>query len=340
VSKILQQQSADVNHERSFIHRLTTYARQHFKPTNIPPEIQPHFCWINFAYANRLGQLKKPPIDSRGYPIDPLEKKIDGKLTHRHFQSFERSIQRFHQESMVAGVGYVLTGEHRVTAVDLDHCLIDGQLTDFAKNVIRLVNSYTEISPSGSGIRILCYADPLPSVVTGDIEIYSSDRYVSVTGRKLARLPIGLMERSQAIASLVAEHKPKQQEQQPKGDTVGGISLSWADDPTPKFTDDKAFSLMLSNQKTGAALKRILETGVDPDKKPTVQTQFTGEIKVITSLIYWCNGNREQCRRIMLSDRCQMLYREKWHEDRTGIPFLDYEINRALRFNLDRGYLK
>ncbi len=45
----------------------------------------------------------------------------------------------------------------RITGIDLDNVIReDGTLEPFALEIINLMNSYTEISPSGTGIHILC----------------------------------------------------------------------------------------------------------------------------------------------------------------------------------------
>ena len=48
-----------------------------------------------------------------------------------------------------------------ISAIDIDHCLNDGVLSDMAADIIQRMNSYTEISPSGNGIRIIFKAPDL-----------------------------------------------------------------------------------------------------------------------------------------------------------------------------------
>lgn len=53
-------------------------------------------------------------------------------------------------------------------AIDIDSCVENGVLSDMAKDIITRMNTYTEYSPSGTGMRILFKAS-LPA--------YDKDRY-------------------------------------------------------------------------------------------------------------------------------------------------------------------
>ena len=47
------------------------------------------------------------------------------------------------------------------SAVDIDHCVVNGELSELAVDIIKTMNSYTEFSPSGTGIRIIFKTDRL-----------------------------------------------------------------------------------------------------------------------------------------------------------------------------------
>src|ERR1043165_5030525 len=56
--------------------------------------------------------------------------------------------------ALYSGVGIMLGDP--LGGGDLDNCIADGKLQPWAQEIVRRLNSYTEISPSGKGIRILC----------------------------------------------------------------------------------------------------------------------------------------------------------------------------------------
>ena len=102
--------------------------------------------------------------------------------------------QDFADESGSHGLGFILRDD--LIGVDLDGCrdIETGEIAEWATKIIDLLDSYTEISPSGTGIRIFCKGQPQPKGSyrrKGDIEIYdcNSPRYLTVTGWHLDETP-------------------------------------------------------------------------------------------------------------------------------------------------------
>lgn len=52
------------------------------------------------------------------------------------------------------GIGIAVAG--RIVAVDIDHCINEsGELSEMAQDIVTTMDAYTEVSPSGTGIRVL-----------------------------------------------------------------------------------------------------------------------------------------------------------------------------------------
>lgn len=95
--------------------------------------------------------------------------------------------------TLFAGVGYVMTGQHDVVGVDLDRCVADNTIAPWAQEVIDRLASYTELSPSGNGLRILVSGE-IPNDWTNHevgIEVYGGNepRFLTVTGQRLKVSP-------------------------------------------------------------------------------------------------------------------------------------------------------
>jgi len=88
----------------------------------------------------------------------------------------------------VNGIGYVLSPDDPFVAVDLDHCIDkDGTLEPKADEIVRELDSYTEITPSGEGLRIIARgALPPGGRKRGNVEMYDTARFVTMTGRVFA----------------------------------------------------------------------------------------------------------------------------------------------------------
>ena len=86
-----------------------------------------------------------------------------------------------------AGLGFVLTDVKDVVGIDLDNCRQDnGQIEPWAREIIESMGSYTEISPSGHGLRILAHGTFETDWNNHEvgIEVYSghSPRFLTITG--------------------------------------------------------------------------------------------------------------------------------------------------------------
>ena len=99
------------------------------------------------------------------------------------------------------GVG-VLLGDG-LCGIDIDHCRdpATGALSDMAVQIIARMDSYTEASPSGTGVHILFTgtkpAGPCRKSSIG-LEMYDGGRYFTVTGNVLEAKAIA--ERTEACA--------------------------------------------------------------------------------------------------------------------------------------------
>lgn len=72
-----------------------------------------------------------------------------------------------------------------VIGIDLDKCINDaGELSSTARQIVQMVNSYTEVSPSGKGLHILACGSIPHSVKQPGFEMYNELRYFTVTGRQ------------------------------------------------------------------------------------------------------------------------------------------------------------
>ena len=104
------------------------------------------------------------------------------------------------------GAGIVL-GEGLI-GVDLDHCCdpTTGVIAPWAQRIIAQLQSYTEMSPSGSGVHVLLRGTAtLTGRRKGPIEIYADGRYFTVTGHHLQGTTTTLEERTTELATLCAE---------------------------------------------------------------------------------------------------------------------------------------
>lgn len=112
-----------------------------------------------------------------------------------------------------AGVGFVFSDDDPFTGIDLDDCRDDaGEIALWALEIVNDMMSYTEVSPSGRGLKIWVEGS-VPSAVkvpyeTGKVEIYSTARYFTVTGQHLAGTPTDIRNANGSLTRLYERLKP------------------------------------------------------------------------------------------------------------------------------------
>ena len=112
-----------------------------------------------------------------------------------------------------SGIGVMLSDG--IVGIDLDGVVdADGKISDWAQKIVNDIGSYAEISPSGTGVHILAYADPEKVGAIGranhrvGLEIYNHGRYFTVTGDSINDEQIA--DRTSAVAKLLADRFPSE----------------------------------------------------------------------------------------------------------------------------------
>lgn len=105
------------------------------------------------------------------------------------------------------GIGFVFNGD--IAGIDLDKCRDPrtGVIETWALDIIARLDSYTEVSPSGGGVHILCRGQlPEDGGRRGKIEVYVRGRYFTMTGRHLDGTPDEIRDSSEALEWLWSTH--------------------------------------------------------------------------------------------------------------------------------------
>ena len=160
-----------------------------FNPDNIPTDLKALRRWAPWKaiWNEERGKWDKVPYRPEGYGLSSMQPE--------RWVSFDEAVRAFDTGGgKYSGVGLVLTGMTDVVGIDLDRCITDGQIAPWAQGIIDSVDSYTELSPSGTGLRILARG-AIPEDVqdnTMGIEVYNGHkgRFLTVTGDVLLDKPV------------------------------------------------------------------------------------------------------------------------------------------------------
>lgn len=135
--------------------------------------------WVGACPEPRNGRITKVPYcafapSRRASSTDPA--------TWSDFATARRAIE----SGSLPFIGFMLGGGF--VGVDLDKCrnAETGVIEPWATEIVDLLNSYAEISVSGTGVHIICRGVLPPSGRRkGAVEMYSADRFFVMTGRAL-----------------------------------------------------------------------------------------------------------------------------------------------------------
>jgi putative DNA primase/helicase len=215
------------------------------------------------------------------------------------------------KRGLARGIGYEFDSGG-LYGVDLDHVIdADGTLTPEATEIVRLLDSYTEVSPSGSGLHSFVFA-PGADITRhrkqdGFTEIYSEGRYFTVTGNILG----GVSTIETRTAELQSVHD-KYLLPETVRQTVS---------PPPITLPD-------------AERERFLRTGLERDK--VLQVLWSGQRSngnesaddqaLMNKLAYWCNADPDAMTRAFLTSP---YYQQKDDTHKRKCQRADYLPNTA-----------
>ena len=165
---------------------------------NIPEELKAVNQWVPWKKAKREnGKIAKIPVN----PKTGRNASVSNPST---WGSFDVALKYYSDNSSMAGIGFVFDEEDPFVGIDIDNCLDPDSLalTKEAEILLSRFNSYTEISPSGTGLHIILKADKsFDGKRKGNLEIYSQKRFFTVTGKMMSGYPKELAE-SDKVAGL------------------------------------------------------------------------------------------------------------------------------------------
>ncbi len=178
---------------------------------NIPAELTQLAQWVvwRYTWSHKKRKWDKPPTNVRTC-------KLAASDDPSTWTSFERAHTRYtRQGSAWSGIGFVFAPRDGYCGFDLDDCRdpLTGTISAWAVEFVATIGSYSEVSPSGTGIKGICRA-VLPEgkgrklkLPGGQVvELYDRGRYFTVTGQRLAAAPGTIEDAQAAVDDLLARY--------------------------------------------------------------------------------------------------------------------------------------
>lgn len=166
---------------------------------SIPSELRDRPQWVAWERVEREGKPTKRPVNPHtgggASSTDP-----------RTWGTFAEAVASREARGL-SGVGFVFAEGGGLVGVDLDHCVRDdGSLEPWAEEWVDALESYTEISPSGTGVHVFVRGEWAEERRNrqGGIEVYARGRFFTVTGDRWPGTPETVEERQEALDRLAA----------------------------------------------------------------------------------------------------------------------------------------
>jgi hypothetical protein len=242
----------------------------------------------------KTGEIKQTKV-----PYSPHNPYLRASTTgHSTWGAFEQALSACEREGY-DGVGYVLTQQAGFTGIDLDHCRdpATGEKEPWAMEIVKRLNSYTEVSQSDTGLHILVKGTlPAGGRKKGDIEMYNAGRYFAMTGSHLEGTPLAIEERQSELTELHTEVFTESKQESRRREQNHSTGVGSDDDLLEK----------IRASKQGAKFKRLYSG--DHSDYPS---ESEADLALCSSLGFWTDWNPGHIDSLF---RQSALCRSKWDE--------------------------
>lgn len=278
--------------------------------------------WLCWSFKTR-GLVQKPAK----VPIDPKTGNHAAVNRPETWGTLEQALGWCREHG--GGIGFVLTENDPFVAIDLDNCrdAENGAIAPWAAEIVKDLNSYSEVSPSGTGLHVLVNATlggpgrrKAIDNAGAAIEIYDRQRYITVTGVEVAPHRV-IADRQEEVAAIYerffgAPSKP------PKPKPPFIISK-------PVFlkseTPDEEVLVKASEARNGEKFKALYYGG---DLSSYSGDHSRADLALCRLLAFWTDRNASQMDRLF---RASALFRDKWETQRGELTYGEVNIQRAIQ---------
>lgn len=285
----------------------------------IPLELKQLPHWVGWKYMQRPGEdhKRKVPINA----MDGQPAKSNDPTTWCDFDTACLGKERFGLD----GIGFMFSGDG-IFGIDIDHCYDPEtqELDPAAAEIIETVQSYTELSPSGTGIHILCKGVlPEGRKRRGAVEMYSTLRYFTVTGNQFG-LEYPFSDCTERVA--VMHRKYLGEEETAAGAQKAALPMPAGRGTNADMSVDAILRRMFDS-KHGQKLQDLYNGsweryGIGDGSQSSADQAFCN------TLAFWCRCDAALMDAIF---RRSGLYRQKWDKRRGTKTYGQITIDRAIK---------
>ena len=153
---------------------------------NFPAELRARNQWVCWRLEIRNDRPTK-------VPYSPVTGRHALSNVASTWGSFKRAAAMAAADGVPLGLGYVFSADDPYCGVDFDHCVDpdSGEIAPWALEWVERLKSYTELSPSGTGLHVFVRGELAgKGRKRNGIEVYDRGRFFTVTGQAVPGMPL------------------------------------------------------------------------------------------------------------------------------------------------------
>ncbi|TMT81803.1 hypothetical protein E2L06_18045 [Haloterrigena sp. H1] len=291
--------------------------------TVLPADLRKRDQWVCWKEEPRDGKPTK-------IPVTPGSDAFASSTDPETWESFETALE-YADTGNADGIEFVFTDDDPIVGVDLDDCRDpeSGDVDDTALDIIERLDSYTEISPSGTGFHVLIEGElPDGRNRRGSIELYDTARFFTVTGDRLEDTQARVARRQDALVAIHREyvqdtdpnpeHEPGGHRSRDETETTGSAAHTDVD------LEDEELLERARNASNSEKFERLWRGST-----AGYESQSEADMALFCLLAFWTGGDHQQMDRLF---RQSGLLRNKWDEVHyaDGSTYGEKTIERAI----------
>jgi len=306
--------------------------------------------WICYRQEGERKVPYCPDLSGQLRTADPTSLDDAGTLSDAH-GAVKISKAKQGEDDCLDGFGIILHGKTSLVGIDLDNVVDGDAVAKWALDVVDQIGSYSEISPSGSGLHILAWApDGIDESYSnrgdvGDgnqhIEIYDSERYFTFTAESVDRTDNKIVEAGAQVRDLQRalcdpreapgdEQPANKQEEDPgtgeNNESLAGSAVSASSKQRSGERSDCSNSELITQAcQTDDDFRALWEGDTSG-----YESRSEADQALANKLIWWTETDCQRTKQLM---RESALYREKFDEERGDRTYLDLTVDTAVKMN-------
>lgn len=285
--------------------------------SNIPQEMKDLPRWILWKLIFVPGRPKPTKVP---YSVDGKKADTTDSTT---WSTYEECLEK---QAAYDGLGFVFDPSDNIFGIDYDSVRDDetGEIDPTILEEVRALSSYTEASPSGTGLHVILRGTkPGKECRAGCREMYETGRYFTVTGNHLAGTPKAItsppVDKIKAVHDKIVSEQATPKKNKAPAEVAPGTETKSS---KTRYTDEEIIAFAMA-AKNADKFERLFDGDKSEYTNEDGEEDDSSADLALCSLIAFYTQDRKQINRIF---KRSTLYREKWNRE----DYREATITRAL----------